>query len=97
MPTPIPISTFFLSSPLSVLGRPEVRGDGDATAIDVRVLKGEGEVDVEFDVLPRIWGIVTTVWLLLAEQQLIVSPQHHSSEVLVPSHGVSWTGSAGFD
>lgn len=56
----------------------------------------EDEDDDEFDFVPRTFAIVTACWVLPTVQQSVVSPQHHFSEVLVPSHGVSCTELSAF-
>lgn len=39
--------------------------------------------------LLKLRGIYTALYAFSGEQQDVVSPQHHFSEVLVPSHGVN--------
>lgn len=56
--------------------------------VDEGVGEGVGEVD------PSCRGMLTALWLFSAEQQSVVAPQHHLSEVFVPSHGVSCTTSS---
>lgn len=73
IPTPSPMSRCRLS------GR--ALGFGRAPELEF--------LDAAIEAAVRLRGITTALCALAAKQQFVVSPQHHFSEVAVPSQGVS--------
>jgi hypothetical protein len=64
--------------------------------MEEKVDNGKEVVEEVSEVDPSCRGTLTALWLFSAEQQSVVAPQHHLSDVFVPSHGVSCTISSAF-